>query len=696
MRIKRVFGENIFQHERVDQEIHGSVIAITGPNGKGKSNFLHMIAESFHGEFHQSKDRMVRWGVKTGFMGVDAVMPDGSEFTVTRRFPSGDAEVVCGEEKIIKPAKVNAWILNKLGTDKATLENFVFVGQKDTDAILFSRPLEKERIAARFFNVGGATIIEGALTKALAEIAFDSLANRLDDLRRDLVAANNDHESAVLEASKLRTAQEVDYEISHCEDELESFRAGNMWLERVAAATASARQREAEYEELNTDYRQRYDEYLKMDAPGKKTMLARHRAEESVRGSRARTNTLLAQARKELESLPEDADPEGKISEAYRETIDSKLREMGDLSGRIKSISSMLDGMKGVNEEGVCSTCGSKIDISSKPKLEKDIESLREAFAAAKMENASASRSLAVLSEKIASRSQKRSALAGIVEKYEKDLGLMPEGEPALELSIKELEQDVENCTRALTILNERYNRLSAAKDAKEKALQDLQSITDQAGKTLPEKTIDLAPAQARLAALRKELGEIGKADERVRSTKQSLEFVKSRIGEAEKACKKNEKEARVKQVFEKVRKVYHPNGAPKTLITRNTRLLESRINHYLGAMRASFVVEAKEGFNFDAIFPNGIARDSELSVGQKAALSWSFRLSGCETFSSSVGLMTMDEPTAPMDDDVLMGFIDVIGIMKGMSATHGMQFFIATHSIEVANACDQTIRIGS
>jgi ABC-type lipoprotein export system ATPase subunit len=129
-------------------------------------------------------------------------------------------------------------------------------------------------------------------------------------------------------------------------------------------------------------------------------------------------------------------------------------------------------------------------------------------------------------------------------------------------------------------------------------------------------------------------------------------------------------------------------------VITRSNRMIESRINHYLGVMNSKFTINAMEGFDFEAIFPHGIGRDSELSVGQKTALAWAFRLAGCETFSSSAGFMTMDEPSAPMDSKVLQGFINVIGILKELAASHGMQFLIATHSPEIVQECDQIIKI--
>lgn len=167
-------------------------------------------------------------------------------------------------------------------------------------------------------------------------------------------------------------------------------------------------------------------------------------------------------------------------------------------------------------------------------------------------------------------------------------------------------------------------------------------------------------------------------------------------INKARLAMATNRASEEIRRVFTSARAAFHPDGAPKTLVERSTKMLEGRINHYLRAMKARFQVSAREGLSFNCHFPEGIGLDTELSVGQRVVLSWAFRLAACETFSSTVGLMTMDEPTAALDTKTSDAFLDIMESMRELADKFGMQFFIATHSESLARTCDQTISMNT
>ncbi len=218
MRIKEFSLTNIYQHRLLEATLTGGIIGVVGENGAGKSNFLQALGESYHGEFHQDKDRIVTWGADKGKSVVVTEMPDGSFFTVKREFPSGAAELTCGNEKVTGPAKVNAWILKKLKTDKGMLQNLVFVGQEEIAAILFSRPTEKERLAQKFFSLGGASIIESSLTKSMSNLAFDSMASRVESTKADRLRASIELSELQGSLEQLPRSEDLEAEVTKLDE----------------------------------------------------------------------------------------------------------------------------------------------------------------------------------------------------------------------------------------------------------------------------------------------------------------------------------------------------------------------------------------------------------------------------------------------------------------------------------------------
>ena len=145
-----------------------------------------------------------------------------------------------------------------------------------------------------------------------------------------------------------------------------------------------------------------------------------------------------------------------------------------------------------------------------------------------------------------------------------------------------------------------------------------------------------------------------------------------------------------------RLRKAFHPDGAPRELIGRRVARMEQSVNEYLEILNTRFKVQASGGFNFEAIFPDKPApiEAAELSGGEKIDLSLAFRFAACETFSSSVGLLVLDEPSVYLDDATLEHFSAVIDRLKQMAESLGMQFIVVTHEKSLIPSFDQLIEL--
>ena len=171
-----------------------------------------------------------------------------------------------------------------------------------------------------------------------------------------------------------------------------------------------------------------------------------------------------------------------------------------------------------------------------------------------------------------------------------------------------------------------------------------------------------------------------------------TLNEVGGQVEKARKAATENKVMQVYQESLEHIREVYHPEGAPKLLVTRKNKQMESRVNSYLQMLNVEFSAKVTDGLNFECHFPKGIADQSELSGGQRIALSWAYRLGACETFSSSVGLMTLDEPTVWLDAKTKACFNEIVERLKELSTQYGMQFLISTHDRNLIPYFDQVI----
>lgn len=692
MRIREIQLRNVYQHRHLDLSITGGLVAVVGRNGSGKSKLLSAIGESFHGEFHQKKDRIVSRGEREGSSVVVTELQDGSFFTVTREFPSGAATVIYGREKVTGASKVNAWLLKKLDTEKSILENLVFVGQKDIDAILFSRPTEKERLAQNFFGLGGAVMIEGSLTKALGTLSMDSLADRLKGFETDAVAAQLELAEIQRQVGTMIQSSALEVQVLDLDRQVARASSLNSAIQTVQALIPGRDSLKADYDRRDAEYRAAYQTYNQFDRAGAIIERDRHVRCEAVRRDRSamieRRDSLVA-TRNGLGGRPH---PEESTT-ALRLESELLAAEVASFSARLAELRVNLQKVGTVS---VCSACGGPIDISSRPQMEASEKELVATLEPLKKKATEVDRrSRAMIQENWQWDHTKRD-LDFEIHGKEADLSQRLQ-DPGFEPEPQKYTRQIDEHSQMSRTLGTMHADLMKANTQ----LVEANTKIDMQQRPFPDvqlasaAPVDIGGLQDQLTVLRLQIKESNAAEERLRSAESRLKNANRMVMDARSAASSNAAVIEIRQTLEASRAVFHPGGAPKTSITRSNRMLESSINHYLGMMGCNFTVTAKDGLNFDANFNDGIAFDHELSVGQKASLSWSFRLAGCETFSSSVGLMTMDEPTAALDKDVVQGFLSVMGIMKQLHITHGMQFFIATHSTEIEKECDQVIRVG-
>lgn len=704
MRITRVRLENIYQHRFLDIAITGSRVALIGDNGGGKSNFLLSIGECLHGEFHQNKDRIVTWGEKTGEMFVEFLLSNNRRIEVSRKFPSGNAEMkIYGPDGVVEvvsgPSKVNERILTELETDKGVLQNIVFVGQKDIESVLFARESDKARLAQKFFGLQLANTLERTITKCLGDVITDSYADHLPALveRRGVVSAEVDALEKSLD-SKPRL-EEIDKKIRELDLRISSASALNTRLASYQAAVKNLESERAANADLCKRYEADYAQLQSIDIETAKRKAERQskvmELKERCRQLFAKESSILAK----ITSLGQRPCDDNRIA-SLEEIVASRLAVITALKGERASKAQLLDS---ISSTPTCPTCGQSIDISGRAPLESAIQALEREI---EEKNADYRNRFAELSgmkaeclkwdNEMRDARTNQAAIAADLAQSKKALDEIDpcdaeNPDPAKWIAIVEEHGRLSN-----KLIND-YSVIQSSSKRVESNTALVKSLESDVVKDgVVAKEVSVSELQVELEKHRRELMDVHSATTLLASKRTAKSECEGQIIKAREAQAKNAASEEIRHTLSIVRAAFHPDGAPKTLVDRGTKSLEGRINHYLSILKAKFRITARDGLNFNCHFDSGTAFDTELSVGQKVALSWAFRLAACETFGSSVGLMTMDEPTATLDKSTNEAFLEVMDAMNDLAEKFSMQFFVATHSESLAKACDQIIKVNA
>lgn len=188
------------------------------------------------------------------------------------------------------------------------------------------------------------------------------------------------------------------------------------------------------------------------------------------------------------------------------------------------------------------------------------------------------------------------------------------------------------------------------------------------------------------------EKGSLASAEKTIESTKKFIEEL----------VQKKELEDKVKEkvdTLKRVRDWFHYREGPRIMSQNVMRDLTACVNNYLDQFNAPFVVEAEEeGFGFRCCFidgrymPDPHPDASQLSGGQKVALAIAFRLAIYMCFGGELGLLSLDEPTAYLDDATVTHLGEMLQKVGEIARNKGLQILMATHEKGIMPYLDSKI----
>lgn len=693
MRIKKVKLINYCQHKNLEIDLTGNVIGIVGRNGSGKSNFVSAINYCITGEFERKKDRLISLGETTGSIEVEVEINASLTIKIFRSLKGNKAEMTFSDNRpsISGADLVNETILELIGVDKTTLKNIVFVGQDELGALLYSRDSERERLAQQFFGIDRAVRIEKILgdkynKTVIPELRGDPLqiSSEIESKRISLDIHNRtlEDKKSKFDSSKL--------------DELIALSSQINKYSSIINSRASIQSKisnlESEVSEINQKLSLKKSECDGLSIDAVKSKLSSEIQKSSQYDLYTSTKQALEQAESAYNQLLESEPP---CSQLFIDQLDSQISKAEKVGSDISfKMGLRLDILKNLEKHPHtdCPICFSELDATCTLEIKNAADA-----------DMSDMDTVSNLSELRLRRKNWQQSL----QKHEADIRFMLSRVEDLKNSdvLKSIPEkgNIEKWQKNLSFVESLFNEV-----------RNLENLITEKESTLNQAKAELnnIPAPASLpdnlqdiSSIISEIEQLQLTRSEIQSTTSAIELLESQIGYEQKqldlalsTCNEIKRATSIRNSLSKIRSVFHPDGAPRDLVTRRVERMESKINEYLGLLGVCFTIKGVGGFNFEAIFPDKPhpIKITELSGGQKIDLSLAFRFAACESFSSSAGLLVLDEPSVYLDEDTKQHLVEVFERLKDMAEQMRMQFLVVTHEKSLLGCFDQTVQFGT
>lgn len=702
MKLKHIILHNYRQHRDREADFEGSLIALIGANGHGKSNFLGAIQFALTGEQPPFKKAdLISWGEEDGYVDLQFEDALGRPCEIFRRIKKAECRLTIGEEVISGAAKVADALDQMMGIDKDLFRQVVFVHQAELDSILFEEPRQRELAFQKLMGIGEADKIYKTLGDVLTQFGkadFDEQLTmqkeRLAEQKTAIVKSEEairDMEEAIAKYPDEQTLKEA---YNTCETQLRDWQAWETvyktWDKALADLAALAT----------------VDPNPELENVDESGLLERKAKLDVLIQDKRRFDTLAAsqqEIRSKLKTLlPQEAEC---LSDEELDSLEKAFEELKACILGAKGQEEALRKFIVEEDSHICPLCGSVTDEDISKKVldriaELDVPGITKTSQELETQYQDARKKKEAIKKIIDGLVEQERVVSSDLSRMSPDLARM---------DLVDLEAERTAITGLLTAYRQHV------KDTKQYADQKayLTKTASEAKKSLGELTIEEISRNIQQLKADKDLywGQISQVrglttslaqyKGEVSGVRKLITDLEAYIAKLEEDKKLNEELMERVAVIQNVRNWFHYANGPRTISTTVMQRLNEDVNRFLGEFTAPFTVEPlTEGVGFKVRFTDGRIQPADLpdasvlSGGQKVQLAVAFRLATYCTFASKLGLLVLDEPTAYLDEANVECFGELMSKVSQIAQNIGVQIIIATHEKGIVGQFSSVIEL--
>ena len=703
MRLLQLDLTNFCQHAAATFHFHPGLVCVRGPNGAGKSNLVTAVAAALTNDFPRGdggREANVTFG-RTGPSGVSLRFEhNGVVAVVERGLRPAFHRLTVGDRVFNKEADVRRELEAFLGISAAVLRNYVFVGQGRLTTVLTGKDADRVDALHQLFGLDRAE----AVWKALRDAPLPAVPTPAD----------------VTELAKRIRLTEVT--LTQLDAAIADGPADSP--EALVAAAAVAKQTADRYSQATaaTAAATRVAEDVKAAAAAATNRRAAAAAAAAAAATAAAAAATAEAAAVEAYAAVGQWSAIGEAHAAYDDAqavIDAAVADATAYAARplpddyLPDTPPMAEYLRGLVSDAewwaryaatfapggchLCPTCGTAV-----ASLPTDPATAAEAAAnkAASRRTAEAawncSRQFDASERQRAGFRQTATAKAAAATRRRDDVDIPPS--PAMSW-----ETAVELTRRVVTAANESLLAGRAAATAGREAEVADGRLADKVAEVgrltalaaTPVDATQAAAADAEAVRLRTvaaaKMRQLADRD----SGRLSLASDRRAAVAAAPLVARADRAAALSDHLSRARDVFHRQALPAVLAARFLSAVVGDLNDLLFRFDAGFSVTVAADLRFVATLPSGAVQPADrLSWGQQAVLAIAFRVAVNATYAGDLGVLSLDEPTAGLDERNLRGVETALGRLRELSASQGLQVLLVTHEKGLDHLFDQVIQL--
>lgn len=714
MWVRKLRVVNVGPFEDFSADLVRGSVGVFGRNGRGKStlvNLIYGIITNDFGRFAGVRADMVRNTAdpKAESYAWGEIEHNGRVLEITRNFKPTRAKpgtllVVDGNkaEALTDTGKAEAAIEEVLGVSGKLLALYVFKEQDKIYDFLTSLPSERAKAYAKLCRTEDCEEIWDMLGEFLnkdrelnTEIVdnSDELTAELSELEAQAKSLAEQRETAAKKLCEPKPRKRYEEVVADAR-RLDALREQIARAEAAATLAEQVRDKKAGLaEEAEAELKEVAEKHDKRRAKANDTRAAL-RGLDAYKKYRKQRRTLRDEAEALADEAKRNRPPEPPTGADQLAVIQKEL------AAERRSLADATAYLKEFGESGKmrCPTC------------QTPVADLSETIATAKFKVKSLPGTVRSLEDKVERIETYHSAL----RKYEK----WKAGYDARVVANQKSQAGLEDVTAPdgdeteLKAWLDKFEKLEAARTQAEKAYTAADRARTEAVATHKAKASHLADLTAEAAEIEVDPDKLAKATRRLAEhvaaghevarlegeEKGVANQTEARKAELKRLKTKLARTRRVRQmarVISESRDVVHRDRLQRRVATLNLARMEGDINENLAAFGDPFWVEASHDLSFVANKPGEPPQPAaRLSTGQRVILALAFWPAVASLWSTELGMLALDEPTANLDADNRKCLRDALA---GMTARvrGDRQVIMVTHDPDLRTAFDQVIDLG-